>query len=178
MKLVWAILSKFLIILSILVLHFLIINFLPYPINHINIIFLSLLWLIILYPKQNILWIALAVLYISELFTSMAFGISSIAMLISLSAVSWFLFNIFTDRSFPVIILSSVIGLILYRFLFFLFLIFYNLYAHQNLLPGKEILADVLWEIFLSSLILSVIYLISYRFSRRLNPKYIDIRSS
>lgn len=160
----------------ILILQIFVVNFLPYPFNHINIIFLSMLWLIILASDTGVLWFGIFILYISDLFTSLPFGINSSSMLISLVLIGWFLLNIFTNRSLYMVFLSSIIGLTFYRILFFIFLGIYNLITHDSVLPAKEVLMDVAWEIILSSIALLVFYFISSKFIRKLNPNYISTK--
>jgi len=162
-------------VVLIITLQIFVVNFLPYPFNYINIIFLSMLWLVIIASDTRVFWLGLLILYICDLFTSSPFGINSSAMLISLVIAGWFLLNIFTNRSLYMVFLSSATGLILYRILFFGFMGIYNFLTHQPLFPGAEILSDVMWEVLLSSSVLLVFYFVSSKFIKKLDPNYISM---
>lgn len=67
------------------------------------------------------------------------------------------------------VFLSLLLGITLYRALFVLFLAINNYFFIQEIISYKEIVVDAGWEIFLSSVVLFLLYLIGSKFLKRLN---------
>lgn len=170
MRLLWRTLRLILVILTILTSNIFVINFLPFPLNHINITFSLLLLLVTTGYDKKIIWLVLIVSYLSELFSGAPFGIGVAVTIISLLAINWFQLNILTNRSWYMIFLSLLFGITLHRITFVLFLIISNYFSHRSTLPYKEIMADAGWEILLSSVVIFILYYISSKFLKRLNP--------
>lgn len=112
--------------------------------------------------------------YFSGLLSSMPYGIGMAAMVISLLAINWFQLNILTNRSGYMVFLSLLLGVALYRALFVVFLAINNYFSHQPTLPYLEIMANAVWEIWLSAIILFLSYLFSSKFLKKFNPVYIQ----
>lgn len=170
MRLLWRTLRFLLAILLILTAHIFVINFLPFPFNHINITFSLLLLFLTIGSDKKIIWLGLIVSYFLELFSGAPFGIGMIATIISLLVINWFQFNILTNRSEYMVFLSLLLGITLYRILFVIFLAAGNYFSHQKAPPYKQIVADAGWEILLSSVVLFLLYVIGSKFLKRLNP--------
>lgn len=173
MKPLWKALSIILTILSILVAHIFVVNFLPFPFNHINTTFSLLLLFLTLGSNKKIIWLGLFTSYFAELFSGTPFGIGMASTIISLLVVNWFQLNILTNRSGYMVFLSLLLGVTLYRILFVVFLIINNYFFHLELLPYKEIVVDAGWEILLSSVVLFVLYLVTKKFIKRPHPAYV-----
>jgi hypothetical protein len=157
-------------IVFILVAHIFIINFLPYPFNHINFIFTISLLLITVSSDTKMLWLILIVSYCSELFSSMPFGVSTASLLISLLIINWFQLNILTNRSVYMIFLSAILGITLYRIVFIVLLTTHNYFLNLGALPYAEIIVETGWEILLSSLVLFILYAVNAKFIKFLRP--------
>lgn len=170
MKFLIRALLLFVYLVLILTAHIFIINFLPYPFNHINIIFAIFLLAITVSVNNRTIWLVLITAYFSELLSSIPFGIGTASLLVSLLTINWFQFNILTNRSIYMVFLSAVLGITLYRLLFIGFLTVYNYFFSLPSLPYKEIVVDAGWEIILSSLALFVLYIIYNRIQRFFNP--------
>lgn len=170
LKLLWRALRLLFTIFIIMVAHIFVINFLPFPFNHINIIFSLLILFLTIGLDKKIIWLGLAVSYFSELFSGAPFGIGMAATVISLWVINWFQLNILTNRSGYMVFLSLLFGVALYRILFIIFLSINNYFSHREVLPYKQIVADVGWEILLSSVILFLLHLIVSKFLKRFNP--------
>lgn len=170
MKLLSRIIALAIYLIIILAAHIFIINFLPYPFNHINIIVALFLLIITVSVNNRVIWLALAVSYVAELFSSIPFGIGTISLLCTLFIINWFQFNILTNRSVYMIFLSAVLGITLYRVLFVSFLTVHSSFRSLPGLPYKEIIADTGWEILLSSLLLFVLYFINTHIIKLLHP--------
>lgn len=175
LKWLWQIFKFIIPTIFVIALHLFFINFLPYPFNNINTIYFAVLWLIMISSKINFFLLGLAALFVSELFSGLPFGITSASMLISLIIAHWFLLNIFTNRSLYMVFLSTFIGLIIYRILFFIILAVWNLFSHVALWPGAESLAEIAWEIALTPCALLIFYLLASKLTKRLDPNYIAL---
>lgn len=175
MKSLAKILGLILGVVVIFIIHLVVINLFPYPFNHVNTVFLCLLWLVIFSGQTKILWLALPLAFLLELFSPVPFGVITLALIISLSVISWFLFNIFTNRSPYIVFLSAFLGLLLYRLLFALILYLLNLFKGGYPLLLPEILFNIFLEIILTSGVLTFGYWLTTLFIRRLNPAYIRL---
>lgn len=169
MAVLWRMFLLLLTILLIIVANIFVVNFLPFPFNYINITFSLLLLFLTVGTDKKIIWLGLIVSYFSELFSGSPFGIGMAATIISLLIINWFQLNILTNKSGYMVFLSLLLGLALYRTLFVLFLTINNYFFNQKPLSYKEILADAGWEIFLSSVVLFLLYFIGSKFLKRLN---------
>jgi len=147
-------------------------EFLPYPFNQINIIFAIIIWLIIFTNQINVLWVLLPVSFLVEIFSPALFGVFSAAAFLSLSLVSWFLLNIFVDRSVYIVLLSGILGVLGFRLLKVLLS---GILLKYNFLSSTEILIDWLWEIALTAATLAVFYFFTSLFTKRLHPEYIRL---
>jgi len=152
-------------------------NFFNYPINQINVIYLFLLWQIIVKRESKYL-IGLAIccgLFI-EIYSTMPHGIYLLSLLFAVIFVRWILQNIFSSRSTHIVLLSFLIGLVVYRLFFFsLLAIFFrsNPFAiNLNLIY----LYNIAWEITLNLFIVLIFYLVTYKFIKALNPAYISLK--
>ncbi len=170
MRLLWRTLLLLFTILAILIAHIFVVNFLPFPFNHINITFSLLLLFLTVNSDKNIIWLGLIVSYFSELFSGASFGIGIAATIISLLVINWFQLNILTNRSGYMVFLSLLLGVTLYRILFVILLTINNYFSHKATLSYAEIVADAGWEILLSSVVLFLLYFIGSKFLKRLNP--------
>ena len=175
MKLLWKILTFFFTVLLILIAHIFVVNFLPFPFNHINIALSCLLLLSTAKSDKKSIWLGLIVSYFLELFSGAPFGIGMAATILTLLIINWFQLNILTNRSGYMVFLSLLLGTAFYRTLFIIFLTINNYFSHEPALPYQEIIVDAGWEISLSSIILFLIYFIGAIFLKRLSPRYIKI---
>lgn len=167
MKKIFGILMFLLYIVAILATHIFIINFLPYPYNHINVIFSVFILLFTISTHKKMIWLALFVSYFSEMFGSAPFGIGTFSLLTSLIAANWLQFNVFSNRSFYMIFFSAIIGMILYRVIFLILLAANNYFLNLDSLPYAQMTIDAGWEVLLSSTLSFVIYLMYLRFAGR-----------
>lgn len=173
MRLLWRIFIFFISVLLILITHIFVINFLPFPFNHINIAFSSLLLLFTTSSNKQVIWLSFVVAYFSDLFNAIPFGINIAATIICLLLINWFQLNIITNRSTYMLLLSLILGTALYRILFITFLTINNYFFHQEALLYKEIAKDLAWETLLTSLVLFLSYFFIKIFFKRLSSKRI-----
>lgn len=175
MKTLLKILGATLAVVGIFIIHLAAINLLPYPFSHLNVVFLLFTWLIIFSGQTKILYLGLPLAFLLELYSPAPFGVITLSFLISLSLVSWFLFNLLTNRSLYIVFLAGFSGLLLYRFLFILILFILNLFKGGAPLLLPEVLLNIFLEIILTSLALVVFYFLTSLFIRRLNPAYVRL---
>lgn len=166
MKFLQKILFLFLAVLLILIAHIFVINFLPYPFNHLNTVFGLLLFFLTIKPSRQIIWLAIILGYFLELLSGIPFGIGQASLIISLLIINWFQLNILTNRSAYIIFISAIIGMIFYRALFFTLLIIHNYFFNSSLLPGKEVFVDIAWEVLFSALEVFILYFVYSRLTK------------
>lgn len=158
------------IISAILIAHIFDINFLPYPFNHINIIFSLLLLFLTVGSDRKIIWLGLIISYFLELFSGSPFGIGMASTIISLLVINWFQLNILTNRSGYMVFISLLLGIALYRTFFVIFLTINNYFSHQDGLSYKEIIINAGWEIALSSVVVFILHFVASKFLKRFRP--------
>lgn len=138
--------------------------------NLINIILGVLLWVIISNPQGDYWPHILYTILVNDLFEKTSFGITALAMIITLLFVHWVLLNIFTNRSLITVFLSGLGADILYRTLFVVFnFLRYSIAAQSNFT-----LKIFITEALLTAIVLSFGYLISAFFVKHLHPEYIN----
>lgn len=156
-------------------LHVTLIYVLPYPASHLNFLFIILLWLIIYKDSPWILWAALALSFFTELFSSLPFGVSTAALLLSLFLEHWLLLNIFTNHSWYIVLLCGLTAIFTYRILFFIFLTIIALFKTTGYSFQWSLVPEALVEGAVNAIALTGIYLCSRIFSKGLNPRYIGL---
>src|SRR3989339_1215877 len=95
----------FIVVVLATIIHVAIIEFLPYPLNLINVIFLTAVGLLILTVDIRNLWISILFGFLLEQLSTIPFGITVGAFVISVTLVYWILTNIFTHRSIYIVCL-------------------------------------------------------------------------
>lgn len=165
-------LKSFLLIFLILVTQIFVINFLPFPFDHINVIILFLLWFIILSNNSTAIWLILLLSWLTELLSTTPFGVNLIALIATLLITSWLLTHVLTNRSIYLVWLLALLGLVIYRSIFFILLICLN-FLMLSFDLNKEIMMDIIWEIILTSATSGIFYLFSYKLIKKINPSYI-----
>lgn len=143
------------------------------PIDLLNVIMAVFLWLIILNPRQKYILAATYTLMVCELFYTSPFGVESFAQISALLLANWLLLHVFTNRSLIIIFFTSLVTMLVYRFIF-LILTFFNSIIQNSSVSFSSILLKVfLNEALITAATLSVIYIISSIFVKRLRPEYI-----
>lgn len=143
------------------------------PIDLLNIIMIVFLWLIVFNPRQRYILVAIYVLLICELFYTSPFGLESFAQISALLIANWLLLNIFTNRSLIIVFFIGLITMIIYR-LIYIILTYCNSLIHNHQITFSSILIRTFFnEALITACILSLIYLISSIFIKRLRPEYV-----
>ena len=164
-----------LIVLLIFALHVAAANLLPYPLNRINVILISAMWLLIFNRENKIVYI-FALSLISELFLSTPFGLNTFAILIACAALEWILLNILTNRFFFMVFLAGLIGAFLFKASFFALFFALKIFGLAAMTMNQTVIINALIELLINAAALMIIYLISLLFVKRYNPKYVSDR--
>ncbi len=139
---------------------------LPFPFNRINIALLTFLWLIVYRNNLSALWLALIISLTTDLFSSLPFGLTALAM-ISTIVVTRRIFEIFSNFSWYNIFFLGALGIFFYEiFSYALLLTIYFFYKKTDVLqlPNLTYFAS---EIFINALSLLIAYAISLLFTKR-----------
>lgn len=158
----------------IIITHLFLIDFLPHPYSYFNLVLAFLILYITIVINPQALWSLLPFIWFVELFSSLPFGINALALLIVLSVFNLILITIFSNRSLPTLILSSVFLVLFYRLLLWGILktvCFFVLI--DTITINSEWVISVAWEIFFTTLITASVYFILSFFLKRLRPEYI-----
>lgn len=143
------------------------------PVDLLNIIMTVFLWLIILNPRQKYILVATYTLLVCELFYTSPFGIESFAQISALLLANWLLLHFFTNRSLIIIFFTSFMSMIVFRMIF-LFLSYFNSFIQNRSVVFSPLLMKMfLNEALITATTLSIIYIISSIFVKRLRPEYI-----
>lgn len=143
------------------------------PISLVNIVMIVFLWLIIFNPRQRHILIATYILLVCELFYTSPFGLESFAQISALLVANWLLLNIFTNRSLIIVFFTSLITMIVYRIFYIILLYFDFLIQNHPATFSSILIKTFLNEALITAGTLSLIYLISSIFVKRLRPEYI-----
>lgn len=171
MKLLFLILSRTVFVFVIFFIQYCALNILPFPLNSLNFVFLSLI-LSIVFMEESALWLVIPMALLLESFSATPFGILSVSLLISLAIVSWMFKNILTSKSAPIVFLALFIGLAVYRTIFFTLLFLDEFFLRKPLSSNlSEILVSFGVEFSVTAISTLIIYLIVSVVVRRLLPK-------
>ncbi len=149
-------------------------EFFPFPFNRINIIFLSLVWLMLFTNSTSVLWVVLPPTFLIELFSPLPFGLNSLSLIVGLLVASWLLVVLFTNHSSSIAFVVGMIGMTVYRLVFLLFLCIAS-FLHYRIVFSSNIALEWLAEIFLTNVLLVMVYFLSQRFFKRLQPQYVKL---
>lgn len=105
---------------AIFVVHTMVNYLLPFPFNQINTAFLTLMWLVVYRNDSQMLWMALGVTFLMNIFSSSPFGLLSISVITALLAVRKLFFVVFTNYSWYNVLLLGLVGYIFYKTMLYL----------------------------------------------------------
>lgn len=93
---------------------------LPFPFNQINVAFLSLMWLVVYRNDSHMLWLALGITILIDVFSSSPFGLLSASVIIALVSVRRLFFVVFTNYSWYNVLLLGLVGYVFYKIMIYL----------------------------------------------------------
>ncbi len=169
-----AILSgKIFLVFAIFVAHIWINNVLPYPFEHINLIFTFLFLYLLSDDSGTALWYGLTLGLFLELFVSSTFGVTLAALFFCLLSTRWLLTYFLTNRSFYIVAFASALSIFMYRIYFLGLNSLTNFFFKRNFLYTSRTTADYAYEIILTAIFTMVVYLVASQISKKLNPRYV-----
>lgn len=150
--------------------------FTPFPFNQINFIFLVTILLIIFKDYSQVFILILIPTFFLELFSTYPFGINSAALILSISILGWFLKNIFTNHSFYIVFLISILSMLWYHLIFLLIAYIFHFFSPFSFNISTQNLREWLTEILFTSGTTTILYLLISVFNKRKVSHYIGIK--
>ena len=139
---------------------------LPSPFNQINLALLLFLWLVVYRGNLAALWLALFVSLANDLFSSLPFGLTAVAMIAAVLGAKR-TFEIFPNFTWYNIFFLGAFGIFYYKIFSYLFLLSrYFIYKRTNVIQPPN-LSNLTTEILLNALALLAAYAISLLFTKR-----------
>lgn len=147
--------------------------FLPFPINHINIIFLGVILALIFKDYSEVFILFLVPTFFIELFSVYPFGVGCISFILSISIIGWLLENIFTNHSVFIVYLIAALSVLFYHVFFtsILYLLHFILLIDFNF--SMQTVKEWFVEIFITSTITALFYFIISFFTGRKRPHFV-----
>jgi len=165
--------KNILLVLILFFINFIIVNFLPSPFNQISIIALIIIGFLLFESKNlNIVYFFMLI-FLIELFSGLPFGVGLISAISVIYIMKWILNNILTNRSMYIVILAATITTIMYRLIFFALLYIFNFFLGQTTILSNNILINAGWELGMTVIVASLLYISLYRLAKKINPTYI-----
>ncbi|HLD61144.1 MAG TPA: hypothetical protein VJA27_03385 [Patescibacteria group bacterium] len=155
-------------------LHAVLFTIAPFPLNSINSIFVAMIWLMLYTNTARVLWLVIPFALLTEIFSSLPFGFQSIALFTSLTIVNFLLVNFFTNRSVYIIFFIGLSSVFTYHVLLRFMLFVHSLITKTVFTLPRQMLFSIMSEVLLTSLVLVLLYLLTARRLKRLNPTYLS----
>lgn len=142
-----------------------------FPLTYLHTVFIMVVWLIFYQATPRILWVALVPALILELFSATPFGVASCALMVTFGLMTWLLFRVFPNRSILIVGLAGLVGMILYRFIFFILM---ELVARNTGFElNSSLILEWLFESIITAVGLVIVYGTTTRFIKSLKPQYV-----
>ncbi len=174
LKIFLQIFGKIFLLAIIFIAHIWVNNVLPYPFEHINLVFVFLFLTLLMNKTEQALWYSLILGLFLELFVASSFGVTMISLYFCLLTTSWLLTYFLTNRSFYIITLTSAISIFIYRVYFLGLNSLSNFFFKKTFLYTSRTFADYAYEMALTAFVIMFSYLILSYWIKKLNPKYLD----
>lgn len=174
LKIFLQIFGKIFLLAIIFIAHIWVNNVLPYPFEHVNLVFVFLFLTLLMNKTEQALWYSLVLGLFLELFVTSSFGVTMISLYFCLLTTSWLLTYFLTNRSFYIITLTSAISIFVYRVYFLGLNSLSNFFFKKTFLYTSRTFADYAYEMALTALVIMISYLILSYWIKKLNPKYLD----
>lgn len=161
-------------IVGIFFLHAVFTTIAPFPFNGFNSIFFFLICFMVYNNTPRKLWLVVPLSLLLEIFSSTPFGVQTVALFTSLTIVNFLLTNFFTNRSLYNVFLVGAAGLATFHFVFRATLFLYSLVTRTSFILPPQLLLSLGNEILCTSLALALVYALTARRLKRLNPRYLS----
>ena len=142
---------------------------LPYPYNKVNVPFAFLSIMILLKESGSIVWLAFLVHFLIELYTVTPFGVVLSAGTMAFLAMYWLYRSLFTNRTIWAALAITLIGLILYRALYSLWLVIIAGFDVSSDISWQPLFLIYFWELLFTLFLTAIFYAVIAWFTRRFN---------
>lgn len=158
----------FLLTLCVVVLHFCIVYTLPFPFDKINILFIYLIFYLLLTERGNVVWLAFLTHIFIEVFPSNIFGVTLLSSSLAFVFSYWFHLFYITNRKWYGATALMIFTLLSYRVLYSLILFLFHRISSSSsgIIQWKELWQLGMYEIALTSLVFTILYLLLSQFSK------------
>lgn len=133
-------------------------SFFPPPVNYINFLLLTMVFLSVFYRNSPLYQLLLIPIFFLEPFSSYAYGVHAGAIILSCLFVKWCVRTFFTNNSFFTIITTSMLAVLCFRLFLFIEVSIENFLLLENLSFSNDILAQLLYEILANTLFITLAY--------------------
>lgn len=168
MKLFFTTLFSIILLLAAVSLHMGVSYILPYPWSKINILFTVLLLLLVFRGAGSVVWMSFLAHFFLELYAVTPFGVLLLSGTLSMLFTYWAYQYLFSNRSWHAMVAMSIVTLILYRCIYGISLFFAHLIYPEIQISWSSIFETVAWEVLLTAVFISLLYLLF--FYRRVRP--------
>lgn len=134
------------------------------PVSSLNIILSLIIFFAIILNYKKSLWYAFGAGLFIELFSGYAFGITTLALILTVVIVNWLFNNFFTNRSFYSLMILGFIATIVYNLLITITLFSLALSGRNIIGFEFSFFNQYLWQPFFNLIVLAIIF-ITYYFS-------------
>jgi hypothetical protein len=121
MKRFFFIISLIIQLLAVFTLHSLVLYLFPFPFDRINILLIFLMWKMLKNPGDAVYWFALALGFCIELFNAEFFGLTTLALFVSIGATRFLLESVLTNQSWYMVGTVTFAFVALFRLLVIFF---------------------------------------------------------
>lgn len=146
------------------------VNAAPFPVNDIQLIFLTTAWLVLYTENVKLLWLALLAAFLSQLFASGPFGIYFLSVFAAIFMETWLLLNVFTNHSWVVMLFTAAASMTIYNLIYVAGMYFIG---HESF---AALVGNAVWSTAVTAVTFAAIFAISSVFITRFNPRYIKMR--
>ncbi len=157
-----------LITFGVVMFHFFIVYTLPFPFDKINILFIYLVFYLLITELGSVVWLTFLTHIFIEVFPSNIFGVTLLSSSLAFVFSYWLYMYYITNRKWYGATTLIISTLLFYRIFYSVcLLIFYRISPQQSSIQWKELWQLSMYEIGLTSVVFTVIYLILSKFSKR-----------
>ncbi|MCF6276532.1 MAG: hypothetical protein L3J07_01640 [Candidatus Magasanikbacteria bacterium] len=143
---------------------------LPYPFSQINLVFATVILMIIWYESGWVVWYAFLLFLLLDFYSALPFGITLFSGTMTSLIIFYLYLNIFTNKSWYGVLALTFLSLILFRILYFILIITNSLIFNEDFsFISKDFFSLMSWEIFSTTIFLSVIFIFLTKFTKKLN---------
>lgn len=143
-----------------IVLNFLALYSLPYPISQTNILLAGLLLFLFINESGSVVWLAFFLHLLVEPYSISPYGIILFSGTIALLIAYWGYKYLFSNKSLFTVIALSIISISIYRLIYLFLLVFIRLTSSEgtNILFSSVIIS-YLWETIFTSIVVALLYI-------------------